>query len=162
MLREQVRARIKDLAVRAVYRLMRWSDEDLAASAVRPSPEVSPAPDEETEIEAELEAAMARSAAMADAPPSPPVQFQVYADATPNPNAMKFTVSSTILESGSLSVATPEQAEAHPLARRIFEINGVDGIFVVNDFCTVTKTPEASWSELIGPIEDVLIDELSG
>jgi len=141
---------------------MRWADDDLATRPEQPSPEAEHVTDEEAAIEAELAEAMARSEAMADAPPKPPAEIQIYADATPNPNAMKFTASVTIMESGSLSVNSKPEADSNPLAKRLFEIAGVDAIFVVNDFCTVTKTFDASWSELIGPIETILMDELRG
>ena len=157
--RHQLRKSLKHLGVRAVVRLMRWADPDL----VHPSPQqAEPQPaesDEEAAVEAALDEALARSSAIANTPT--PEEIYVYAEATPNPNAMKFTVSVPILTSGSLSFSTADQADSHALGRRLFEIEGVEGIFAVNDFCTVTKSNDVSWSAITHAIESALIDVLS-
>lgn len=39
-------------------------------------------------------------------------------------------------------------ANASPLARRLFAVDGVSGVFFGSDFITVTKTESASWATL--------------
>lgn len=80
---------------------------------------------------------------------------------TPNPNAGKFITGTTLVEgTSSRSYYTAEQAAAEPVARALFELDGVASIFMVEDFVTVTKRPDADWSELIprvtGTMERVL------
>jgi hypothetical protein len=73
---------------------------------------------------------------------------EVIAEDTPNPNARKFSTSVTVVEKGSLSFSSAEDAEANPLAKAIWACGGVKGIFAVKDFVTVTKDDTADWAKL--------------
>ena len=79
---------------------------------------------------------------------SPPVS--VHAEETPNPNAMKFTVDRSLVESGSISFNAAAEAEDHALGKALFAVDGVRSIFAVNDFVTVTKDDTAGW-DAVGP-----------
>jgi hypothetical protein len=75
---------------------------------------------------------------------------QVRFNPTPNPNAGKFTAGRVIVEGrSSRSFYNADQAAADPLAGALFALEGVASIFMVEDFVTVTKQPDADWSELI-------------
>ena len=81
---------------------------------------------------------------------------------TPNPNAGKFTVGRTIVDGkASRSFYTAEQAAADPVAAALFELDGVASIFMVEDFVTVTKQPDADWSDLIPRVTDTIERVLS-
>lgn len=69
--------------------------------------------------------------------------------ATPNPNAGKFTLDRKVVDGkASRSFYNAAQAAADPLAAALFGIDGVASIFMVDDFVTVTKTPDATWDTL--------------
>jgi hypothetical protein len=168
LLREQLRNRLEHVASRVIHRLMRWADPEYANSEPAPAPstpematEPTSTSPEEREVEAALDAALDLSQSLAKEPPTPPRTVEIYTDATPNPNAMKFTASVVIVESGSLSIASKADAEKNPMAKRLFALEGIESLFAVNDFCTVIKATESRWSDLIGPIEHILLDELS-
>lgn len=72
----------------------------------------------------------------------------VVAEDTPNPNARKFTTTTTVVEKGSLSFNSAEDAEKHPLGKAIWACGGVKGVFAVKDFVTVTKDDAADWAKL--------------
>jgi len=81
------------------------------------------------------------------------VRFQ----ATPNPNAGKFTLNCTVVEGkSSRSFYTAEQAAAHPAAAALFALDGVASVFMVEDFVTVTKDPGAQWDDLIPRVTETL------
>jgi hypothetical protein len=81
---------------------------------------------------------------------------------TPNPNAGKFIADRTIVDGkASRSFYNAEQAAADPVAGALFELAGVASIFMVEDFVTVTKQPDADWSELIPDVTDVMERVLS-
>jgi hypothetical protein len=82
--------------------------------------------------------------------------IQIDESETPNPNARKFTCSVTVVEKGSVSFNTGEEAATHPLGRHIWPLGGVKGIFAVKDFVTVTKTDAASWSDLSRRVPDAI------
>lgn len=79
---------------------------------------------------------------------------------TPNPNALKFTLSVKVLEQGSKSYTSKEAAAESPLAQRIFELGGVTSVFMLGNFVTVNKEPSASWSDLVPQIVEILEAEL--
>ena len=61
---------------------------------------------------------------------------------TPNPNAFKFVVDE-ILHHGTKNFATPQEAEGHELATKMFAVEGVEVLFFCDRFVTVTMTPAA-------------------
>ena len=73
----------------------------------------------------------------------------VNPEVTPNPNAMKFTLNQTVCETGSFSFTVDEKPVEHAIAAAILEIAGVETVFGVNDFVTVTKQADVTWDALI-------------
>ena len=74
--------------------------------------------------------------------------------ATPNPNAAKFTLNRAVAASGKTyrEVAT---ADAE-WAKQLLQIAGVTQVFAVNNFISVSKTPDAEWTNLVPEIERIL------
>jgi hypothetical protein len=69
--------------------------------------------------------------------------------ATPNPNAMKFTLDLTWPE--MFDVASADAATT-PFQQAVFAAPGVAGLFGVNDFVTVTRRPEAPWEPIVAAV----------
>ena len=64
----------------------------------------------------------------------------IQTETTPNPATLKFLPGRTVLgDDGTLDVRSSEDAHRSPLALRLFEVNGVNGVFLGSDFITVTK-----------------------
>ena len=78
--------------------------------------------------------------------------LEVFAEPTPNPNSMKFTLDRRVAEQGQ-SFNSPGEAEQSPLARRLFAIRGVRSIFLLNNFISVSRDPAADWGELAPKVE---------
>lgn len=76
------------------------------------------------------------------------VAMFIQTESTPNPATLKFLPGQTVLETGTADFATAEAAEKSPLAQRIFAVNGVNGVFLGNDFVTVTKTDASEWDHI--------------
>lgn len=80
---------------------------------------------------------------------------------TPNPNSLKFTLEDgTFIESGMESFNSRDEATGHPLGERLFEIDGVDNVFILPQFLTVTKSATADWNDLVPHVERVIEDVL--
>ncbi len=79
----------------------------------------------------------------------------VTAEATPNPHSMKFVMNRTITAKG-ISITNRATATAYPLAAHLFDVPGVKGLYMMNDFISVTKEPSVAWEALVGPIQDVI------
>ncbi|MCI5097322.1 MAG: NifU family protein [Rhodobacteraceae bacterium] len=72
----------------------------------------------------------------------------IQTESTPNPATLKFLPGQTVLEAGTADFPTPDSGEKSPLARRIFAVNGVAGVFFGSDFVTVTKTDAVEWDHI--------------
>ena len=81
---------------------------------------------------------------------------EVSASTTPNENAMKYTLNCNAIESGHKTYSNAEAAEDSPVAKALFAIDGVTQVFLMADFISVTKKPEAKWSSLEAPIIDAI------
>lgn len=72
----------------------------------------------------------------------------IQTETTPNPTTLKFLPGETVLGSGTADFPTPESGAVSPLARRIFAVESVVGVFLGRDFVTVTKADDAPWDHL--------------
>ncbi len=75
---------------------------------------------------------------------------------TPNPNAMKFTLSITVAETGSFSFNDNDANIVHPIAAAVMALEEVESVFGVNDFITVSKTAAADWNALLPKVVDAI------
>jgi Fe-S cluster biogenesis protein NfuA len=72
----------------------------------------------------------------------------IQTEATPNPSTLKFIPGRDVLRSGTRDFRDRGAAErASPLAARIFEVDGVEGVFLGSDFISVTKG-DGEWQHL--------------
>ncbi len=82
----------------------------------------------------------------------------IETETTPNPAALKFLPGQTVMATGSREFATPEAAEASPLAQAIFDSGEVVNVFFGADFVSVTAAPGADWSALKPQVVAILLD----
>jgi Fe-S cluster biogenesis protein NfuA len=72
----------------------------------------------------------------------------IQTESTPNPATLKFLPGQTVLDAGTADFASPEAANRSLLARRVFAVSGVTGVFFGNDFVTVTKDDATQWEHV--------------
>jgi Fe-S cluster biogenesis protein NfuA len=82
----------------------------------------------------------------------------IETETTPNPASLKFLPGKPVMPSGTREFASPEAAEASPLAQAIFDTGEVTGVFFGGDFVTVTAAPGADWSALKPQVVSILLD----
>jgi Fe-S cluster biogenesis protein NfuA len=63
----------------------------------------------------------------------------IQTEATPNPSTLKFIPGKAVLKDGTADFRSKDEAAASPLAARLFDIDGVEGVFMGSDFISVTK-----------------------
>ena len=83
----------------------------------------------------------------------------VQIDATPNPNALKFTVG---VDVGGPKTFVAGRDEDDPLAVALLSIPGVTSIFMTADFVTLTKTPDADWAQVAEVAQKILQSHFEG
>ena len=69
----------------------------------------------------------------------------IQTEPTPNPASLKFLPGREVMTRGVLDFTDPDRTEGSPLARRVFEVEGVSGVFLGTDFITVTKNEGQDW-----------------
>ncbi|GFE63306.1 NifU family protein [Litoreibacter roseus] len=72
----------------------------------------------------------------------------IQTESTPNPATLKFLPGQSVLEAGTADFPSADTAGASPLATRIFAVEGVAGVFLGNDFVTVTKADGVEWDHI--------------
>jgi hypothetical protein len=77
---------------------------------------------------------------------------------TPNPNALKFILDRTI-SAEPASFFKAAEAQNHPIAAKLFAVNGVSSLLLLGDFVTVNKTPDADWAAIKRGVRKALAQE---
>lgn len=72
----------------------------------------------------------------------------IQTESTPNPATLKFLPGQSVLDLGTADFPSAEGAAKSPLARRIFAVPGVTGVFLGTDFVTVTKAEAVEWQHV--------------
>jgi Fe-S cluster biogenesis protein NfuA len=84
----------------------------------------------------------------------------IQTESTPNPATLKFLPGQDILEVGTADFPSAEAAQASPLARRIFAVEGVTGVFLGIDFITVTKAEPVEWAHIKPAILGAILEHV--
>lgn len=82
------------------------------------------------------------------------MQIEVRVEGTPNPNAVKLSTNQILFEGPKSTSLRSGDTTDHPLANALLSIEGVDNIFGINDFVTITKKPEADWDAILDKVEE--------
>lgn len=85
----------------------------------------------------------------------------IQTEETPNPATLKFLPDCAVTGGGSVDFSTREAALRSPLAQRLFEIEGVTGVFLGSDFITVTRGASADWYVLRPQILGAIVEHFA-
>ncbi len=85
----------------------------------------------------------------------------IQTEETPNPAALKFLPGRDVLAAGVADFPSRDEAARSPLARLLFEIDGVQGVFLGSDFITVTKAGDKSWQVLKPMVLGAVMDHFT-
>ena len=72
----------------------------------------------------------------------------IQTQSTPNPETLKFLPGRDVSPGMTYEFTTEVEAAASPLAQALFAIRGVRGVFLGEDFVSITKAVEADWAPL--------------
>ncbi|MEY3267377.1 MAG: hypothetical protein RL480_137 [Pseudomonadota bacterium] len=86
----------------------------------------------------------------------------IETERTPNPATLMFRPGRSITDGTTADFATPEAAQASPLATALFGLGDVERVFFGAEFISVTKAEGAAdWTELKTQVLGVLVDHFS-
>jgi NFU1 iron-sulfur cluster scaffold homolog, mitochondrial len=75
---------------------------------------------------------------------------------TPNPNAFQFVINAQIIESGSKTFSNADEAIGDPLTEALFQIYGVESIYLNESFITITKSETIGWHTIFDKIGEII------
>ena len=84
------------------------------------------------------------------------IPVMIYTEATPNPNTLKFVTNKALLLNDAIEFQNITETEEAPIVKALFGFEAVTGIFITNNFVTITKKDEFMWAEIMIPIKDFL------
>jgi Fe-S cluster biogenesis protein NfuA len=80
----------------------------------------------------------------------------IYTEQTPNPESLKF-VTSRMLYKGTADFRTAELAqEWSPIAKALFELPYVKGVYVCNNFITISKEFNFAWEDIMLKLKEFI------
>jgi Fe-S cluster biogenesis protein NfuA len=82
----------------------------------------------------------------------------IQTESTPNPATLKFLPGQSVMAAGTADFPSADAAGPSPLARRLFGVDGVTGVFLGSDFVTVTKGEGREWDHLKAPILGAIME----
>jgi len=71
----------------------------------------------------------------------------VQTEVTPNPNSLKFLPGKLVSKAGSFEITKKDEIN-NELIRNLLSVNGVEGIFLGEDFISINKYDDASWEDI--------------
>lgn len=80
----------------------------------------------------------------------------VRAEATPNPNALKFTTDKLIFEGNNSISVMPGDTSEHEILNDLMQLEGVDNVFGYQNFITINKQFDAEWEDVQPKVEKVI------
>ena len=69
----------------------------------------------------------------------------IQTEQTPNPQTLKFLPGKVVMEEGTAFFQNDQEATNSPFAKRLFGVEGVEGVFFGSDFITITKAQTVDW-----------------
>lgn len=75
----------------------------------------------------------------------------IQTEQTPNPMTLKFLPGRVVMDEGTVFFRNLEEASNSFFAKRLFQVEGVEGVFFGSDFITITKSEELDW-EVMKPL----------
>ena len=80
----------------------------------------------------------------------------IQTEQTPNPQTLKFLPGRVVMKEGTAFFQNIEDSSNSPFAKRLFSLDGVEGVFFGSDFITITKSKNTTWEtmkpEILGAI----------
>ena len=80
---------------------------------------------------------------------------------TPNPDAFQFILNGKVMGDGTKTFDCPDDAGNDPLAKALFEIFGIQSIYLKESFVTITKSSTVGWHTLMEKTGHTLEEHLS-
>jgi len=82
--------------------------------------------------------------------------LEVYSESTPNPETMKFVFNRMIFPNDSADFPSRDKTASSPLAKNLFEFSFVNGVFIMNNFVTISRVEGTEWNDIVPIVKEFL------
>ena len=75
--------------------------------------------------------------------------LNIYLEANPNPNSLKFVTDRMLVDEGVVKdYPDKESTKDSPIAKKLFSFDYVDRVFIMSNFITITKNNQVHWDNI--------------
>ena len=85
----------------------------------------------------------------------------IQTEQTPNPQTLKFLPGKVVMDEGTAFFQNIDKTSNSPLAKKLFDEDGVTGVFFGSDFITVTKNDSLDWQVMKPLILGTIMDHFN-
>ena len=85
----------------------------------------------------------------------------IQTEQTPNPQTLKFLPGIVVMDEGTAFFQNIDKTSNSPLAKKLFDVDDVTGVFFGSDFITVTKNDSLDWQVMKPLILGAMMDHFS-
>ena len=85
----------------------------------------------------------------------------IQTEQTPNPQTLKFLPGKVVMDEGTAFFQNIDKTSNSPLAKKLFDVDGVTGVFFGSDFITVTKNDSLDWQVMKPLILGAIMDHFN-
>ena len=85
----------------------------------------------------------------------------IQTEQTPNPQTLKFLPGKVVMSEGTAFYQNVAEADDSPFAKRLFSVDGVEGVFFGSDFITITKNENFDWQVMKPSVLGSIIDHFN-
>lgn len=85
----------------------------------------------------------------------------IQTESTPNEDSLKFLPGQKVMESGTAEFLDNRNAMRSPLAKQLFQLEGVKSVFFGPDFITISKVSDVNWGTLKAEIYSLLMEHFT-
>ena len=82
--------------------------------------------------------------------------IEIYTEQTPNPESLKFVTNRMLVKGRSIDCREVKSADEVPLAKEFFSYPYVNGVFIANNFVTISKKAGYDWNEIVPEVKTFL------
>lgn len=93
--------------------------------------------------------------------PAREVPVTIYAEMTPNPDAMKFVANKILNPGAPVDFSSSDDASSAPLAEKLLNFPFVENVFISSNYISVTKNEKIEWDMVVLETREFIRDYIA-
>lgn len=85
----------------------------------------------------------------------------IYAESTPNPDAMKFVANKRLVKEGKYEFLNTDNTDNAPIAKALFDFPFISQVFITSNYISISKYNVVSWEEITLELREFITNYLA-